>query len=66
MMINQLTILILLSFGLLVISFIIGIIGIIKVLKKKSEEYYILIILIIVTMIFLLPVILGIIQDLMK
>ncbi|MFX0000425.1 MAG: hypothetical protein ACFE9Q_08955 [Candidatus Hodarchaeota archaeon] len=64
MVVNQLLILILLSFGLLIISFIIGITGIIKLLKKKSEEYYILIILIVGTMIFLIPVILGILQHL--
>lgn len=64
MMINPLIVLILLSIGLLISSFIIGIIGIIRDLKKNPYQYIIFIILIGITMILLLPVIIGVILDL--
>jgi hypothetical protein len=63
-MVGSQFIILILAFGLLTVSFIIGIMGIIKVLRQKSFEYYIFIILVGVTIIFLIPVILGIIQDL--
>ncbi len=63
-MVDQLIFLLLLSFGLLVTSFIIGIWGFIKELKKNPNEYLKFIILNVMIMIFLIPVILGIIQDL--
>jgi hypothetical protein len=63
--VNQLIILVLLSFGLLVVCFIIGIAGIFKaLLKKKSDEYLIFIIFVGIVLIFLIPVILGMIKDL--
>ncbi|MFW9877636.1 MAG: hypothetical protein ACFFG0_31505 [Candidatus Thorarchaeota archaeon] len=63
MTINPLIFLILLSFGLLITFFIIGLAGIIKELKKKSNEYMVFLIMITITMILLIPVIFGLIQD---
>ncbi|MFX1324580.1 MAG: hypothetical protein ACFE8N_06470, partial [Promethearchaeota archaeon] len=63
-MVNQILILILLSFGLLLVSIIIGFIGIIKEYKKKSGNYFLFILLIDIAIMFLIPVILGLIEDL--
>ncbi|MFW9823684.1 MAG: hypothetical protein ACFFE4_12145 [Candidatus Thorarchaeota archaeon] len=63
-MVNQILILILLSIGLLMVSILIGISGFINELKKKSGDYFLYILLIGIAMMFLIPVILGLIEDL--
>lgn len=63
MIVNQLIFLILLAFGILITSFIIGIAGIIRDLKKHTNRYHMFLILIGITMILLIPVILGPIKD---
>ncbi len=64
LMLNSYILLILLSIGLLISSYIIGIIGIIKDFKKKTHQYFIFIIFVCIIMILLIPVIFGLIQDL--
>ncbi|MFW9773099.1 MAG: hypothetical protein ACFFEO_13170 [Candidatus Thorarchaeota archaeon] len=63
-MVNQILILILLSIGLLMVSILIGITGIINELKKKSGDYFLFILLIGIAVMFLIPVILGLLEDL--
>jgi hypothetical protein len=64
-MVNPLILLVLLSVGLLISSVIIGIIGIIKDFKKKNQhQFFIFIIFVFISMILLIPVIFGLLQDL--
>lgn len=63
-MVIQILILILLSIGLLMVSILIGITGIINELKKKSGDYFLFILLIGIAVMFLIPVILGLLEDL--
>jgi len=62
---NQLIILILLSFGLLITSIIVTLMLTIIELKEKSDKYYVFIILSGMVITFLLPVLLGMIQEIL-
>jgi len=64
MTLNQIIILIFLLFGILIASLIIMISVFIEELKETSDKLYIFIILLGIVIIFLIPVILGMIQEL--
>lgn len=63
MMSNLLILLILLSFGFLIVSLIIMVKVFIEQLKKKTDDYFIIFILIGIVISFLIPLILGMIQE---
>jgi len=62
---NQLIILIMLSFGILIVSLIIMIKVFIEQLKKETNESIIFLFLIGTVIIFLTPVILGMMQEIL-
>ena len=64
MTLNQIIILIFLLFGILIASLIIMISVFIEELKETSDKLYIFIILLGLVIIFVIPVILGMIQEL--
>ncbi|MFX1573310.1 MAG: hypothetical protein ACFFB0_11225 [Promethearchaeota archaeon] len=64
MMLNQIIILIILLFGVLIVSFILVISLFINALKEKSDNLYFFISLLGLVIIFVIPVILGLIQEL--
>ncbi|MFX1375085.1 MAG: hypothetical protein ACFFA0_04680 [Promethearchaeota archaeon] len=64
MNITQITILIILSFGILIFAIIVLLIGLIAVIKEKFFGNFILTILLGISIIFLMPVLIGLIKEL--
>jgi len=65
-MMDQMLVLIIISFGLLIASIIALLFSVILELKEKSDEYLIFIILLGILIAFLMPVSLGMIQELIR
>jgi len=63
---DQMLVLIIISFGLLIASIIALLFSVILELKEKSDEYLIFIILLGILIAFLMPVSLGMIQELIR
>ncbi|MFW9948328.1 MAG: hypothetical protein ACFFDX_15990 [Candidatus Odinarchaeota archaeon] len=66
MILNQLIILIIISFGLIIVSIIAFLCAVILELKEKSDEYLILIILLGILITFLMPVSIGLIREIFR